>query len=160
MTLPTGIKIRHIDGVNQVVRYREINGAEVIVWKEDFAVLKQIVKAGDTGDVGKLMFHKNNKEMQDFVENVTNQQSNYQLVIVKELLQTASATNHELFDSVKKYNPTKEIQNIQKPLELLTRKGFIRKNSEGRFEINSNLSNEKRTSLLQDSITRLGDVKN
>ena len=156
MTLPTGIKIRHIDGVNQVVRYREINGVEVIVWKEDFAVLKQIVKAGDTGDVGKLMFHKNNKELQDFVDNVSLLQSNYQLVIFKKLLEINSAPISEITICIKNHNPNKEIKGIQKPLDLMTRKGIIRKDSVGRYEVNSDLSDQKRLYLLEVANSRLG----
>jgi len=90
--------------------------------------------------------------MQQFVTNVSLLQSNYQLVIVKSLLEKPELSKSELVSIIKNINENQEIKDIG-AFDVLLRKGIIKRNVEGLYQINSDLSeqNSERLSKLAES---------
>jgi len=147
------IKVRIQKGSNQIIFFKEKDGVEFIKFKYDVATLKRQLSAIEGRKAGIQIYQKTNKEMQDFVENVTFQQSNYQLIVVYRLLERNCSKN-ELLDFITEFNRDKVTKNTS-VFEVLQRKGIIKVDVDNLYAINSDLSNEKRKDLSYLALARL-----
>lgn len=148
----TNYKLRNENGVKEVIFLKSVNGIEHERYRCDYRELKQIISEIEGRLVGIQIVQKNNSEMQSFVTNVSLLQSNYQLVIVKSLLEKPELSKSELISIIKNINENQEIKDIG-AFDVLLRKGIIKRNVEGLYQINSDLSeqNSERLSKLAES---------
>lgn len=153
------MKIKVIDGIQTLVCFKELNGVEFIRCQHDVATMKKLFSSIEGRKVGVQIWQKTNKEMQKFIDTVSLLQSNYQLIIVKSLLERTESSRNELITFLKTYNPKNEFKEIG-VFDVLLRKGFIKKNSDGKkYQINSDLSEQNRERLAKLAESRLGGHK-
>ncbi len=145
-------KFRDENGVKEVIFLKNVNGVEFERFRCDYREMKQIISEIEGRSIGIQIVQKNNSEMQKFVTNVSLLQSNYQLVIVKSLLENSELSKSELIAFIRIHNNEKQIKDIG-AFEVLLRKGIIKRNVEGLYQINSDLSeqNSERLSKLAES---------
>ena len=141
----------------QVVFFKTINGVELIQWKVDYGSFKEEARRMEEANIGIRFYQKNYAEMKEFVESVTLQQSNYQLVIVKALLENPELDKSQLLDHVRKYNPS--VKNNIEAFNVLIRKGYIKLNyQDGIFKINSSLNSQNKVDLANLASARLSGI--
>lgn len=152
------IKFKIQKGSNQIIFFRQHNGMDLEMFHYDYATYKREIQKMEAENLGVNIFQKNNKEMHEFIESVSLQQSNYQLGIAKALLENAELTKTDLLVYVKQFN-NKHIGTsaINDAANVLIRKGIVKLNyQDGLYALNSDLSKQKKEELINLATTRLG----